>query len=50
MAEFSDDGFMLDEWGHEIGYCNACGEEAQVGFECCDDGEIVPPAAPGGES
>ena len=26
---------------HELGWCNACGEEAPMGTECCDDGEVV---------
>lgn len=32
----------LDEWGHHLGYCNDCGEEAEIGQECCVDGEVVP--------
>ena len=31
-----------DEWGHHMGYCNACGNEAVLGLECCEDGEVVP--------
>lgn len=31
-----------DEWGHHIGYCNSCGEEAEIGTDCCEDGEVVP--------
>lgn len=38
----SEDGYLLDEWGREIGVCNSCGEEVMVGFDCCDDGEVVP--------
>lgn len=30
----------LDE--EEYGYCNSCGEEARIGDECCEDGEVVP--------
>ena len=30
-----------DEWGHELGYCNSCGEECEIGDDCCEDGEIV---------
>lgn len=32
-----------DEYGHHIGYCNACGEEEELGMDCqaCDDGEVV---------
>lgn len=30
-----------DEYGHHMGYCNACGEEAELGQECCEDGEVV---------
>lgn len=26
----------------EYWYCNACGEEAEEGDECCEDGEVVP--------
>lgn len=33
-------------WGQHLGYCNACGEEAELGQECsdldCIDGEVVP--------
>jgi hypothetical protein len=36
----SDDRFY-DEWGNHLGYCTACGEEAQLYGECCDDGEVV---------
>jgi hypothetical protein len=43
MSEYSEEGFLLDEYGHEIGVCNSCGEEASAESECCDDGEIVPP-------
>jgi hypothetical protein len=33
----------VDEWGNRLGYCNSCGEEAELyGGECCEDGEIVP--------
>lgn len=43
MTEYSEDGYVLDEWGAEWGTCNSCGEEARVGLEdCCEDGEIVP--------
>lgn len=31
----------VDEWGRVYGYCNACGEEAPMDTECCDDGEVV---------
>lgn len=31
-----------DEYGHHLGYCNACVEEAVLYSECCDDGEVVP--------
>ena len=46
-TELSEDGFYLDEYGHEIGFCNSCGDECQVNFECCEDGEIVPPSDSG---
>lgn len=45
--EYSEEGFLLDEYGHEIGDCNACGQEALVDSECCDGGEIVPPKPEG---
>ena len=32
----------LDEYGTHYGYCNSCGEEAILGSECCDDGEVFP--------
>lgn len=31
----------FDEWGHHMGFCNGCGEEAELGQECCDAGEVV---------
>lgn len=31
----------FDEWGHHFGFCNDCGEEAPMGSECCDEGEVV---------
>lgn len=31
----------VDEYGTRLGYCNACGEEAELYSECCDDGEVV---------
>lgn len=36
----SDNPFV-DEWGHRLGYCNSCGEEAELDSECCEDGEVV---------
>lgn len=32
---------VTDEWGNELGYCNSCGEEAEMDTECCEDGEVV---------
>jgi hypothetical protein len=31
----------VDEYGHHLGYCNSCGEEARLDEPCCDDGEVV---------
>lgn len=31
----------IDEWGTHLGYCNACGEEAPMGSDCCPEGEVV---------
>lgn len=31
----------FDELGHHLGYCNDCGEEVEMGSDCCDDGEVV---------
>lgn len=31
-----------DEWGNHYGYCNDCGEEAELGQDCCESGEVVP--------
>lgn len=31
-----------DDWGRRLGYCNACGEEALLDEECCEEGEVVP--------
>ena len=31
----------IDENGTHYGWCNACGDEALLGSECCDDGEVV---------
>jgi hypothetical protein len=31
-----------DEYGRQVGYCNACGEETLLYTECCDTGEVVP--------
>lgn len=42
MTGYDDEGYWRDEYGHQIGVCNSCGEEAGVGTECCDDGEVVP--------
>lgn len=28
--------------GIQYGYCNACGEEAPLDTECCEEGEVVP--------
>lgn len=46
-TEYDDEGYMRDEYGHQIGVCNSCGEEAEAGAECCDDGEVVPAADAG---
>lgn len=32
----------VDEWDRHYGYCDACGENAELGTECCDDGAVVP--------
>lgn len=34
----------VDEYGHHFGFCNACGEEAELGQDCdeCINGEVVP--------
>lgn len=44
MTRYSEDGFVLDEWGNEWGTCNSCGEEARAEGICCVDGEVVPEA------
>lgn len=31
----------IDDLGEELGYCNSCGEEAEMYSECCEDGEVV---------
>lgn len=38
----SPEGFLLDEYGNEYGWCNSCGEDAPAESECCEDGEVVP--------
>lgn len=38
----NDEGWLIDDTGQELGWCNACGEEAAADAECCEDGEIVP--------
>lgn len=40
-TQYNDEGYLEDEYGHEIGWCNSCGEEAPRDQECCDDGEVV---------
>lgn len=42
MAEYSQDGYVLDSLGREYGYCNSCGDEQERDGQCCDDGEVVP--------
>ena len=42
MTEYDDYGYVLDDYGHQIGWCNSCGEEAEADTECCEDGEVVP--------
>lgn len=32
----------VDEYGHHMGCCNSCGQEAELGVECCTDGEVEP--------
>jgi hypothetical protein len=32
----------IDEFSHHMGFCNSCGEEAELGSECCEDGEVEP--------
>lgn len=32
---------VTDEWGRELGYCNACGEEAELDTECCEYDDVV---------
>jgi hypothetical protein len=43
MTERTEEGYILGPYGEELGYCNACGEEAEATAECCEDGEILPP-------
>ena len=40
--EKNEDGFYVDEFGSEYGYCNSCGEECPTSDLCCEDGEVVP--------
>lgn len=42
VATYDDEGWMLDEYGNQYGYCNGCGEESQAERDCCADGEVVP--------
>ena len=42
MTDYDDEGYLTDMYGHQIGVCNACGEEAEADTECCEDGEVVP--------
>ena len=30
MTDYDDEGYWLDEYGHQIGVCNACGDEAEA--------------------
>ena len=39
---FNDEGYFVDEYGNELGWCTSCGEEAVSGTTCCIDGEVVP--------
>lgn len=36
----------IDKFGRHVGYCNACGEEAELDQSCddseCSGGEVVP--------
>ena len=41
-VELESENPYVDEWGHHMGTCNSCGEEAELYTECCDDGEVVP--------
>ena len=41
-AGFNDEGYFVDENGHEWGWCNSCGDEAPANTTCCIDGEVVP--------
>jgi hypothetical protein len=36
------DGWLVGPNSELIGMCNACGEEADEGTICCEDGEVVP--------
>lgn len=42
MTEISNP--YIDKWGAHWGYCNACGQDVELGQDCpdCDDGEIEP--------
>lgn len=41
-GDIDEEGFMLGPNYEQIGQCNHCGEEAILGEECCDGGEVVP--------
>ena len=42
MTDYDNEGYLTDMYGHQIGVCNSCGEEAAADTECCEDGEVVP--------
>ena len=42
VTDYDEYGYVVDEYGHQIGWCNSCGEEAEADTECCEDGEVVP--------
>lgn len=42
MTNYDEYGYVVDEYGHQIGWCNSCGGEAEADTECCEDGEVVP--------
>ena len=45
MTEYDEYGYIVDEYGHQIGWCNSCGEEAEADTECCEDAAKSSPTA-----
>ena len=43
MTDYDDEGYLTDMYGHQIGVCNACGEERRPTLNAAKTARSSPP-------